>query len=67
MTGKIHCHIIDYATGMVIGKPLLSSVPRVGDEIRTNLDTYLVVKLVVWVLDEPVERVNIGVEKAKVI
>ena len=67
MTGKILCHIIDDKTDTVIGKPLLSSIPRVGDEIRTNRDTYWVVKLVVWVLDEPVERMNIGVEKAKVI
>lgn len=58
-------HVIHEKTGSKLAQPLRRSVPRVGDEIRLNEDSYYRVVRVIWCYDERVkdglERVNIGV------
>jgi hypothetical protein len=65
--GNIYLHIIDESDNRIIGKKLVSSVPRPNDELRMGGEIYYKVNRVVWVYDEldnPFERVNIGAELA---
>lgn len=60
----IQAHLIEECTGRVICKPILKFAPSVGDEMRLSDTLYVVVKRLVWCLDEgncPRTRLNIGV------
>ncbi len=60
----IVAHITHVNNGMLT-RCTLYEAPRLGDEIRLNIDEYYKVIKVVWCYDEPSaigERVNIGVE-----
>jgi hypothetical protein len=59
----VKAHIIHEGTGQILAKPLLSVVPRIGEEIRFAGERYYTVTVVCWVFDEPecpLQRVNIG-------
>lgn len=59
----IAIHGIEVTTGRMIFRRLEEFVPRVGDEIRLDEDTFYTVTKVVWVYDEPDHphhRVNLG-------
>lgn len=46
-------------------KKIVCHVPRVGDEVRFENDTFYIVTKVVWVYDEPEQpwgRANVGLE-----
>lgn len=45
--GKYYMHIIE--TGQLIHKAIVSSVPRIGEELRLNESHYCKVTAVVWV------------------
>lgn len=67
MAYQIKAHII-HENGTMLAKPLLTTIPRIGEEIRLPLDRYYTVTVVCWVLDEPecpFQRVNIGVRDFK--
>jgi len=59
----IKAHFIDNKDDSVINKISIGVVPRVGDELRfggAGKERYYKVMLVVFVYDEPQERVNLG-------
>lgn len=59
---SIFAHFIEEEGGL-FARRLVTTVPRVGDELRFTGDRYFKVTLVVWVYDEPdcsYERVNVG-------
>jgi len=58
----IYAHFIDNHNDKIIKKRQISSVPRQGDEIRLGgegKEKYYQVIKVVYVYDEPINRVNI--------
>jgi len=65
---NIYIHIINEDDNHILGKCLVSAVPRAGDELRLGgkgREQYYKVIRIVWVYDEPdnpFERANIGVE-----
>lgn len=64
MSATVKAHIIHDVSGKMLAKPILSVVPRIGEDIRFADEKYYTVKIVCWILDEPecpLQRVNIGV------
>jgi hypothetical protein len=65
--GILSAHFINNEDDRIISKRSISVVPRVGDELRfggRDAEVYYKVILVVFVYDEPIDRVNIGCELA---
>lgn len=63
---RFHVHIIEIKSGKHLLRPIMRSVPRVGDELRISDKNYWKVNSVIWCLDEddsPYTRINLGVEK----
>ena len=59
-------HVIEQSTGKKLAAPLLIGLPRVGDELRLASDKYVMVRRVIWCMDEPYregQRVNLGVDR----
>lgn len=58
--GKVKAHI--FLDNRMLYQGTLYAIPRLGDTVRYNAETYGIVTEVIWCLDEDDERVNIRTE-----
>jgi len=54
---KVKAHI--FLDNKIVYQGTLYAIPRLGDTVRFNAETFGIVTEVIWCLDEDYERVNI--------